>query len=74
MKGDQHFLKAPYVHVLTKKFLFFATEREQSLDESEVSCQEDVVCLTGLHLRAPAGLKVVKPRDLVFQHRGCTHF
>lgn len=60
--------------VLTEMFLLIATKREQSLDESEVSCQEDVVCLAGLHLRAPTRLKVVKPGDLVLKHGGCTHF
>lgn len=55
-------------------FLLVAAEREQSLDEPEVSRQEDVVRLTRLHLRAPTGLKVVQPGDLVLQHRGRAHF
>ena len=57
---------------LTEMFFLVAAERKQGLDESEVSRQQDVVCLAGLHLRAPAGLKVVEPRDLVLQHGGCT--
>lgn len=59
---------------LTEMFFLVAAEREQSLDESEMSCEQDVICLTGLHLRAPAGLKVVEPRDLILQHGGSAHF
>lgn len=66
------------VHVsfslLTKMFLLISTQWEQCLDEAEVSRQEDVVCLAGLHLSAPTRLEVVKPGDLVLQHGGCTHF
>lgn len=53
--------------------LLVATEREQGLDEAEVSCQQDVVCFAGLHLRAPAGLKVVQPGNLILQHVGWAH-
>lgn len=58
------------LHVLTEVFLLLAAKRQQGLDESQVSGQEDVVRLAGLHLRAPAGLKVVQPRDFVLQHGG----
>lgn len=55
---------------LTKLLLLVATEREQSLNEAQMTGLQDVVGLAGLQLAGPRRLKIIQPVDLILQH-GC---
>lgn len=62
------------LHSLTQVLLLAAAQRQECFDQAQVSGQEDVVRLAGLHLGGPTGLKVVQPGDLVLQHGGRAYF
>lgn len=53
---------------LTKLLLLVAAEREQSLNQAQMTGLQDVVSLTGLQLTGPCWLKVIQPADLILQH------
>lgn len=52
----------------TKLLLLIAAEREQGLNEAQMTGQQDVVSLAGLQLTGPRWVKVIQPADLILQH------